>query len=1130
MVGPWTLHHEDGAGPSSSPSSSGSQGVRSSCRRSALGTLLLTLIACTQFGFVSAQDQPSEPSLSTATTTTTTTATATATATAAATTNSQTSSLNLMQVLSQDKSASLFAGLLSSAPASSPFLKFLNGTASTGASTVLAFTDTALATLDATRVRELTGNTALTAQLLSYHVIPETAVDLRTALKRLDASGSDASSSFANALKPAADSFAAETALTFRREDLPNPPVRLVFGKNQSVVFSLAAGATPVGDYYLPTDFQVSCGNVSARIVDYRIASNGIIYLVDKVLIPPTSFLKTVKEYLSLTEYSTWLSLAAESQILASLHDITVFIPTNAGARSFSGTESDIMDAASRGRAAVVQLHVVPGVYYAQDLAKLASSSNPPPISTYYLNETLTLQLDASSGSSAVIPYTRLGFARTSSTATKTPIRIVRPDVPFDGGVIHIVNSFLRPADLVSQIPDPVPLPVQKYPSGFSAATDPLASAAGPGTNSTGGTRPAPNSDDLEASANDFGHDFPTGAVVGGGLGGLVFLAMVGGVAYIIVRRRRIVRRERELRKQMEMNAINPDTGGDGFQPYSYPKGNAPRESVIRGEGIDAILSPVSPPTATTAASADFPPAPYPPHAPQAVTKLPHGTVALNDLNEDDEEDEEEDDDEPYEYDDDYFAYQPTGPSVPLPIAGRNSQSTDAAWDKEAARSERDRIIEFRRSQWSAAGTSSPPSPSPAQQRRQSSGVRPSSYVGGASVRGSLDSPEAVSPSPTSRVDEPRRASWRKSTTSAGGGRKQAPTTPGNAPANNARSSKRMSTVSASSSLLFVPTGSPSSPAPPLPSDPTQARKEKVRESWWSNTGVSGKPIADPVVAENQARREAQRRSWWSGSSAFDDLAASEDARGRNGDARPHHQRSKSEAPRSKSVSAGLRTSTSGDPAQRPVSSSSYGLHLPPASPSLSPVPADPAQQRKERVRESWWSNTGVSGQPIADPAVAEAQARREAQRKSWWSGQSDLEEMAAAYGLPNSPSTPPPPTTPGGFFKRLSSTPSAAAAAVAASPPGPSAYPFPVMPGPDADPKYHERPLTKVPPPPSSQDASGTAAVLGLLGTRRPSNGNVLPGPAAALAKSRPDLAGENAFGITVTPPTVERRPRAGE
>ncbi|KAI8615057.1 hypothetical protein BC830DRAFT_1229310 [Chytriomyces sp. MP71] len=86
-------------------------------------------------------------------------------------------------------------------------------------------------------------------------------------------------------------------------------------------------------------------------------------------------------------------------------------------------------------------------------------------------------------------------------------------------------------------------------------------------------------------------------------------------------------------------------------------------------------------------------------------------------------------------------------------------------------------------------------------------------------------------------------------------------------------------------------------------------------------------------------------------------------------------------------------------PSSAKRSSAAYSKRMSTASTNSaleSIVIADPKEAKKEAVRNSWWSNTGVGAGASYENGVLEAQALREEQRRSWWSGSAEVQEQLA--------------------------------------------------------------------------------------------------------------------------------------
>ncbi|KAJ1562401.1 hypothetical protein HK405_012570 [Cladochytrium tenue] len=93
---------------------------------------------------------------------------------------------------------------------------------------------------------------------------------------------------------------------------------------------------------------------------------------------------------------------------------------------------------------------------------------------------------------------------------------------------------------------------------------------------------------------------------------------------------------------------------------------------------------------------------------------------------------------------------------------------------------------------------------------------------------------------------------------------------------------------------------------------------------------------------------------------------------------------------RSQWSGADSRRRSSGSVNRESLESSDKRTSISSSSKRLSQLPlpevTDAREKKRESIRNSWWSATGV-GAGVSDPAVLEAQARREEERRSWWSG-----------------------------------------------------------------------------------------------------------------------------------------------
>ncbi|KAJ1555637.1 hypothetical protein HK405_015282 [Cladochytrium tenue] len=263
---------------------------------------------------------------------------------------------------------------------------------------------------------------------------------------------------------------------------------RLGFGQNQTITISTINGTS-----YLTT------GTQSAKILGEYPASNGFVYVVDKVVVPPSSFVTTYKNTLGNTGFASFIATSNIAAGVNDLESITVFLPSSDGVFEFE-TLYNSLNLSADVRAAIVESHIIPGIYYASDLAAFQTNAQ---VNTYLSNTSLTF---------------KSGTTLATSASATTTVTIETPDILIDAGVVHIVSSFLL-ADVIAsgKLPSPLPTLAQIYPDGYST---------GP---------------------SSYAKDFPLGTVVGSVVGGVALIAIVVVIGAVIVHRRRVLRRMREL-------------------------------------------------------------------------------------------------------------------------------------------------------------------------------------------------------------------------------------------------------------------------------------------------------------------------------------------------------------------------------------------------------------------------------------------------------------------------------------------------------------------------------------------------------------------------------------------------------
>jgi transforming growth factor-beta-induced protein len=271
---------------------------------------------------------------------------------------------------------------------------------SVGPLTLFAPNDAAFAKLDKAVTDAVTTNSTLLTQVLQYHVIAGAAFDPATA---------EPKSFPKTALGPA-------VGVTVNHSE-----VTLAFGLGTSKVV----------------------GSVKA--------TNGVVHVVDSVLIPPGSASAT-----AIAGKFTQLVAALQKVNLVSTvdaaKDITIFAPTDKAFADFTAfAEKNKVTVTDDLLRRVLTLHVVPSVVYSTDIAKAKTVIDAKALST----EPLTVQL-------------KDGSVLVAGKGNATPAKVELADVIFDKGVVHAIDAVLLP-DLNAAAPAPS-TPAPTTPATVSGA------------------------------------------------------------------------------------------------------------------------------------------------------------------------------------------------------------------------------------------------------------------------------------------------------------------------------------------------------------------------------------------------------------------------------------------------------------------------------------------------------------------------------------------------------------------------------------------------------------------------------------------------------------------------------------
>jgi uncharacterized surface protein with fasciclin (FAS1) repeats len=273
---------------------------------------------------------------------------------------------SILDVVLESKEHTVLASLVATLPS---IVKLLDGQ---GHMTLFAPNDDAFATLDNSTIHAVTSDAALLEKVLFYHVILDTAFDPEAA---------------------PAKSFP-ETA--------SGEKVAVTVADTVSVEFGL--------------------GN--STVLDSVSASNGIVHIVDTVLIPPSSASNTLKSA-GLNELVKALSLASLNDTVDGINGATIFAPTDAAFQALFDTGIKITPDLL---VQVLKLHVLPDVVFSTDIV----SASDPFYTKSISNQPVYVKFENAN-------VTVCGEGSTQAAT------VVESDILYDNGVVHIIDSVLLP-------------------------------------------------------------------------------------------------------------------------------------------------------------------------------------------------------------------------------------------------------------------------------------------------------------------------------------------------------------------------------------------------------------------------------------------------------------------------------------------------------------------------------------------------------------------------------------------------------------------------------------------------------------------------------------------------------------
>ncbi|KAJ3090714.1 hypothetical protein HK100_007365 [Physocladia obscura] len=436
--------------------------------------------------------------------------------------------------------------------------------------TLLAFTDdasNALASQNSADSALLT-TPANQAALLSYHIIPGHIINFNQSFQPFY-----------------------QTGLLRYGSGFDN----LGFGDNQNVGVQLSSNNTG----------QFTTGIVTATVLKTVFTDYGVIHVIDTVVTIPSD-IATVYNKLKLTDYGAWMTASNMTATIKAIQGITVLIPQQGGIATFLNSANSGQDINSALKTAIIEYQIIPGVYFSNQIGSSSGLPVDAAQMTYFNSQPIY-----------AVDSTHFG---TTSTGT-SKVTITTPNIIFDSGVIHIVDTVLLPPSVANAQTTPTLTALsQIYPAG----EDP-------------------------GSEVPLGSDVPIGAIVGGVLAGVVVIVLGIVLFYIIRRRRLIALLENEKRmRELEMNEYYTNDAGDNNRADSstqmLQRLSATSEQQPQFESAtSSLLHGVPPPVYEVAVKIQVEEEPD-----AAVTATSRTTMLspTSEDNEDDDSDEESDEEE----------------------------------------------------------------------------------------------------------------------------------------------------------------------------------------------------------------------------------------------------------------------------------------------------------------------------------------------------------------------------------------------------------------------------------------------------------------------------------------------------
>ncbi|CAM0135659.1 hypothetical protein VKS41_005311 [Umbelopsis sp. WA50703] len=188
----------------------------------------------------------------------------------------------------------------------------------------------------------------------------------------------------------------------------------------------------------VPVDVQSDGNNVAVYYgVSYanvtsadNTASNGVVHIINAVLIPPMNVNSTALEA-KLDKFVSALNSTNSTDGINSKKGITIFAPND------DAFTSDLSKYNSSQLANILAYHVVEGVYFSSNLTNMTSPFN----------------VTTEAGSNVTVDASSASSIKLTDTSGNQTAHVVRSDILTDNGVLHIIDTVLIPSVNASSVP-----------------------------------------------------------------------------------------------------------------------------------------------------------------------------------------------------------------------------------------------------------------------------------------------------------------------------------------------------------------------------------------------------------------------------------------------------------------------------------------------------------------------------------------------------------------------------------------------------------------------------------------------------------------------------------------------------